>query len=43
LFWLVHPYTPGWLATQVGASAGEIEPIRDGLAGVSAALGARRH
>jgi hypothetical protein len=31
LFWILHPYTPAWLAREVAAHAPEIEPIRGGL------------
>jgi len=39
LFWLMQPYTPGWLRAQVqGAAVGEVELVGGGLASVASAL-----
>jgi hypothetical protein len=39
LFWLMRPYTPGWLRQAVAAAMpGEVEPIEGGLEAVAEAL-----
>ena len=38
LFWLIHPYTPGWLKDIVCQHAPEVEPVEGGFAALAALL-----